>query len=81
LLGFFVGVDPTTLPTAPILIVNKMLFMFPAIGRYFKQAMCVVPKSANKQTIHWTRDLFGAKFCVVHTRTDPHFAQIRNVNK
>ena len=75
------GVYPTTLPTAPIPIVNKMLFMFSAIGRYFKQAMCVGLKSANKQTIHWTQDLFGAKFCIVQSRTNPRFAQIRDVDK
>lgn len=55
------------MPAAPILIVNKLLLSFFTIDRYFKQGIYSSVKSTNKQTIHWTQQLFGANFYVVHT--------------
>ena len=67
MLSFFVGIYLLILPAAPIFIVNKLLFRFSDIDRYFNKAMCDAVKSNNKQTIHWTQLIFGANFYVVHT--------------
>jgi len=67
MLGFFLDVFTITLLAAPIPIVNKLLFRFSTNDLCFKQAGLDNVKSADKQTIHWTRELFGAKFYIVRT--------------
>ena len=40
MLGFFISANTSNMPTAPIPIVNELLFKFLEIDRYFKLVMC-----------------------------------------